>query len=133
MDNNEQNVFEDGNADNAGYWDDDWDDDDDDDDDWDDDDDDDWDDDDDDDDWDDDEDYESEKLYGYFFYKNTKDGDVIITKYAGKEENVVVPEEINDRKVIEISNSAFKGNMNNLCSNGSSAIVRLLLPMGLFL
>ena len=77
VDNNEQNVFEDGNADNAGYWDDD-------------------------DDWDDDEDYESEKLYGYFFYKNTKDGDVIITKYAGKEENVVVPEEINDRKVIEI-------------------------------
>ena len=110
VDNNEQNVFEDGNADNAGYWDDDWDDDDDDDDDWDDDDDDDWDDDDDDDDWDDDEDYESEKLYGYFFYKNTKDGNVIITKYAGKEENVVVPEEINDRKVIEISNSAFKGN-----------------------
>lgn len=51
----------------------------------------------------------SENLYGYFFYDDYGDDRYIeILEYAGKEENVTIPSEINGKPVISIREKAFK-------------------------
>lgn len=51
----------------------------------------------------------SENLYGYFFYADYEDDRYIeILEYAGKEENVTIPSEINGKPVISIGEKAFK-------------------------
>ena len=52
----------------------------------------------------------SANLFGYFFYEIDRTGNINITKYAGREANVIVPEMINGKKVTSIAKSAFYNN-----------------------
>lgn len=46
-------------------------------------------------------------IYGDFRYYCDDDGNVLISKYVGDAENVVIPAEINGKKVTAISHGAF--------------------------
>ena len=48
-------------------------------------------------------------IYGDFKYRILADGTVEIAEYIGKEENVIVPSQINGRKVTEIGYRVFNG------------------------
>lgn len=57
----------------------------------------------------------SDSLYGYFFYNSfwnyeSKDIEIEITEYAGKDAVVTVPKKIDGMKVTLIKDGAFKGN-----------------------
>lgn len=51
----------------------------------------------------------SEKLFSTY---ETYDGTVYISKYTGNENNVVIPEKINGKKITGISNDSFSNNSN---------------------
>ena len=53
-------------------------------------------------------------IYGDFRYYCDDDGNVLISKYVGDAENVVIPSEINGKKVTVISSGAFGWWCNNL-------------------
>lgn len=47
-----------------------------------------------------------------FTYKSDYNGGIVITKYTGTDENVVIPKEIEGKPVTEIGSSAFENNKN---------------------